>query len=109
QAIARSHNFLEPTFRSAHCGSAIMKAANGLIPLVLLTLITLLFPGCQHPRRETSDRDSLRVGAAEIDITPPLGHRMAGYVDERLSTGVHDPLKAKAIIVQQGQEQIALV
>jgi len=34
---------------------------------------------------------------------------MAGYFDERLATGVHDPLKAKAIILKQGHEQITLV
>ena len=34
---------------------------------------------------------------------------MAGYFNERLSTGVHDPLHAKAIVLRQGREQIALV
>ncbi len=34
---------------------------------------------------------------------------MAGYFDERLATGVHDPLHAKAIVLRQGDEQIALV
>src|SRR5437899_11287252 len=41
---------------------------------------------------------------------------MAGYFDERLATGTHDPLKAKAIILQQnedtlkgGHREIALV
>src|SRR5215831_19430931 len=56
-----------------------------------------------------SSTTPLQIGAAEIDITPPVGHRMAGYFDERFATGVHDPLKAKAIVVQQGDEQIALV
>ncbi|MGI8965792.1 MAG: neutral/alkaline non-lysosomal ceramidase N-terminal domain-containing protein, partial [Limisphaerales bacterium] len=46
---------------------------------------------------------------AEIDITPPIGHRMAGYFDERLATGIHDPLHAKAIVLQQENEKIALV
>ncbi len=46
---------------------------------------------------------------AEIDITPPIGYRMAGYYDERFSTAVHDPLKAKAIVLQQGTNEIALV
>jgi len=32
---------------------------------------------------------------------------MAGYFDERLATGVHDPLKAKAIVIQQGRERFA--
>lgn len=51
----------------------------------------------------------LSAGAAEVDITPPVGHRMAGYFDERLATGTHDPLKAKAILLRQGTEEIALV
>lgn len=49
------------------------------------------------------------AGVAETDITPPIGFRMAGYFDERLSTGVHDPLKAKAIVLEQGGERVALV
>jgi neutral ceramidase len=50
-----------------------------------------------------------RAGLAQIDITPPTGHRMAGYFDERLSTGTHDPLLARAIVLQHGREKIALV
>jgi len=50
----------------------------------------------------------LRVGVAEIDITPPAGHLMAGYFDERRATGVHDPLQAKAIVIQQGRRNSRL-
>ncbi len=46
---------------------------------------------------------------AEIDITPPIGFRMAGYFNERLATAIHDPLKAKAIVLRQGKERFALV
>ena len=49
----------------------------------------------------------VRAGVAEIDITPPVGHRMAGYFDERLATGIHDPLRAKAIVIKQGKETFA--
>lgn len=51
----------------------------------------------------------LEIGMAEVDITPPVGYRMAGYFDERFSTGIHDPIKAKAIIFKQGTEKMALV
>lgn len=44
-----------------------------------------------------------------MDITPPLGFRMAGYFNERFATAVHDPLKAKAVVLRQGKEQFALV
>jgi hypothetical protein len=50
-----------------------------------------------------------QVGLAEIDITPPAGYRMDGYFYERLNTGQRDPLKAKAIVFQQGATRGALV
>jgi neutral ceramidase len=51
----------------------------------------------------------LRIGAAETDITPPIGYPMAGYYHERLATGARDPLKAKAIVFKEGDEQAAVV
>src|SRR5882672_8098126 len=86
-----------------------MRTVRSLHILLSLIVSIFLFPGCQHMASDSTKSDLLKVGAAEIDITPPVGHRMAGYFDERLSTGVHDPLKAKAIVMQQGSEQIALV
>lgn len=85
-----------------------------IIPKIIFGFASLLFlaflsVGCRHAETQTSQTPSLKVGAAEIDITPPAGHRMAGYFDERLATGVHDPLKAKALVVQQGRERFALV
>ena len=51
----------------------------------------------------------LQAGLAEIEITPPAGYRMDGYFTERLSTGLKDPLKAKALVFQQGGTKTALV
>jgi hypothetical protein len=77
---------------------------------ILLALpVCWLLAGCQHPSRSGSLADSVSVGAAEIDITPPVGARLAGYFNERLATGTHDPLHAKAIVLRQGEAQIALV
>jgi len=53
--------------------------------------------------------NSLRVGMAEVDITPPVGFPMAGYYHERLADGAIDPLKAKAIVFRDGQTEAALV
>lgn len=52
---------------------------------------------------------SLRVGIAEVDITPPVGFPMAGYYHERLATGLIDPLKAKAVVFRDGDQTAALV
>jgi hypothetical protein len=51
----------------------------------------------------------LEAGLAEVEITPPIGYRMDGYFTERLSTGVKDPLMAKALVFQQGDTKAALV
>ena len=53
--------------------------------------------------------DELMVGVAVTDITPPVPYRMCGYFSERLSTGIKDPLSAKAVVLQQGDELAALV
>lgn len=51
----------------------------------------------------------LRAGVAVTDITPPVGYRMSGYFNERLSTGTLNPLHAKALVLRQGGESAALV
>lgn len=53
--------------------------------------------------------DSLRVGIAESDITPPVGFPIAGYYHERLADGTVDPLKAKAIVFRDANAEAALV
>ncbi len=54
-------------------------------------------------------RKPLRVGVAEVDITPPLGFPMAGYYFERLAEGTIDPLKAKALVFRTERSAAALV
>ncbi|MCA9210670.1 MAG: neutral/alkaline non-lysosomal ceramidase N-terminal domain-containing protein [Planctomycetales bacterium] len=49
------------------------------------------------------------MGVAEVDITPPVGFPMAGYYHERLAEGTIDPLKAKAIVLRDGDVAAALV
>ena len=48
------------------------------------------------------------AGFSSIDITPPVGWRRAGGFSECLSTGVRDPLAAKAMVLSQGDTAIAL-
>lgn len=51
----------------------------------------------------------LIAGWARAEITPPLGARLRGYYTERLASGVHDPLWAKALWLDDGAEQAAIV
>jgi len=51
----------------------------------------------------------LTAGLAVADITPPIGYRMSGYFNERLSTGTLDPLCAKAVVLRQADASAAMV
>lgn len=72
-------------------------------PLTVVTCVLVLAIG------PAAGAETLRVGMAEADITPPLEFPMAGYYHERRATGTHDPLKARAVVFRRGDEQAALV
>jgi hypothetical protein len=68
--------------------------------VILLTLGALAAPAAEP---------ALHVGAAVADITPPVGYRRSGGYGEAFSTGVNDPLFAKALVFRQGDVAFALV
>src|SRR5690554_33363 len=51
----------------------------------------------------------LKVGAAEVVISPPQGTYLAGYGNDRKSTGVHDDLYAKAVVISGQRNTVVLV
>lgn len=77
-----------------------MGAAAGM-------LLTALAPG-QTPGPATPT-PALGLGTADVDITPPPGISLAGYYHERGATGVLDPLRCKALVLESGTERVALV
>jgi len=72
-------------------------------------LFLLAFLCCLLLARSLAAEESLAIGVAEADITPPVGFPMAGYYYERLATGTRDPLKARAIVFRSPQTQAALI
>ena len=56
--------------------------------------------------------DALQAGFGEANITPAVGGDrpvyMAGFGHDRKATGVHDRLKARAVVLKHGQAKIAL-
>lgn len=71
--------------------------------------IGLLMWGMLGLAVEAADQPQLRVGVAEVEITPPEGFPMAGYYHERKATGTRDPLKAKAIVFSGDGARAAFV
>jgi hypothetical protein len=65
-----------------------------------------------HPCAATAQADgTVLAGFAAVDITPQLNaHRifLAGYGLNRKASGVHDPLYARAVVLQQGKDRIAI-
>ncbi len=52
----------------------------------------------------------LRVGVARADITPPTGYFTMGNVrSDARATGQHTRLQARAIVLQRGEQKVALV
>ena len=52
---------------------------------------------------------ALSIGAAQRNISPPLGTHMAGYYHVRPASAVHDDLFARAMVIDDGETAIALV
>src|SRR5437868_15061798 len=71
---------------------------------IVIALVVILFTIFT-----ASASEELKAGIAFVDITAPIPFRMHGYFYERLSTGIKDPLYARAIVFQQGKESAALV
>jgi hypothetical protein len=58
------------------------------------------------------DEVALEAGFGEADITPKVGDKpvfLAGFGNNRKATGVHDPLKARAVVLRHGPQKLALV
>ncbi len=57
--------------------------------------------------------DRLEAGFGEADVTPKVGGKkpvyLAGFGRNRIATGVHDPLFARAVVLRHGKTKIALV
>jgi sugar phosphate isomerase/epimerase len=63
----------------------------------------------EESKQVSTTTQQLQAGVAVTDITPPIGYRMCGYFNERLSTGVFNPLHAKALVLRQGNTRAAMV
>ena len=53
--------------------------------------------------------ENLLVGVAEIEITPPVGTKLAGSLAPRTSVGVDNPLCAKALVLESEGVRLAYV
>jgi len=82
-----------------------MKACPVVLHVVFAAAV--LFLASPLP---AGDSAGLRAGAAKIDITPEKPVNMSGYAGRKgLSTGVHDPLSARAVAFEVGGKRLVLI
>jgi hypothetical protein len=70
-------------------------------------------PWSNAGQEDAQAADELHAGFAETDITPTVDGKkpvyIAGFGQNRKATGVHDPLKARAVVLRHAKERLALV
>lgn len=49
------------------------------------------------------------IGFGQVEITPPVGTKLCGALQPRVSTGVTDPLMSNAFVATDGKKRIAVV
>jgi neutral ceramidase len=82
-----------------------MKARLVVLSVVLVAAILLI--ASPAPAGGSA---GLKAGAARIDITPEKPVTLSGYASRKnLSTGVHDPLSARALVFEAGGKRVVLV
>jgi hypothetical protein len=59
---------------------------------------------------DLSPKKQLRAGAAQVDITPRVGIPLTGFIArQNPSTGIHDRLFARALALDDGEQQVLLI
>jgi hypothetical protein len=91
-----------------------------MLPRTILAALVLCFStGCSLFRDEVpksvpihrvhAPAGLLKAGAASVEITPRESTWMGGYSPMRDSEGIHDPLQARALVLERGSLRLALV
>jgi neutral ceramidase len=78
----------------------VMISFSKYISVLIMLLITGMSP-ITHAQ--------IKVGTGKTDITPPLGVPLEGYYVDRFATHIHDPLYARAMVIDDGNTYLVLV
>ncbi len=78
-----------------------------LFHLFFILLLLSAFGSCQP--KEAPSKNILRAGASSAPVSPPVGTYIAGDKQNRTFTGVHDDLYAKAVVIDDGKNALAIL
>lgn len=84
-----------------------VPAINSVLTVVVLIVFST---GTSGRLARGAEPPSLRAGAAAVDITPQqFPVNMPGGFSENPADGAHDPLHARALVLSDGDETLALI
>ena len=88
-----------------------MKMCMSWFGRFCVAFVVCAFHFADHSRAWTAESENaLRAGTAKVDITPGKPVTMSGYAGRKdVSTGVHDPLYARAVVLGSGGKRLVLV
>lgn len=92
-------------FPSCFLTQNVRRCAAVLVARFVLT-IALIGMGITQAAEEKRE---FRAGATRVDITPPLGILIVGNFNPGPAKDVHDPLYARALVLDDGTTKIAFV
>src|SRR5580765_1824289 len=84
---------------------------KSLARLGVLAIVVLAALVARATHTDSTDRQ-LKIGFAEADVTPVLGKKpvyVAGFGFNRIATGVHDPLMARAVVIEHDHDRIGFL
>ncbi|HPT26127.1 MAG TPA: hypothetical protein PLZ95_06875, partial [Bryobacteraceae bacterium] len=76
-----------------------------------MKFLRCFFVACLAAAALPASGQDLLAGLARTEITPSTNGPMFGYANRKCgqSTAVHDPLQAKALVLQAGEQRMAIV
>jgi neutral ceramidase len=84
-----------------------MMNSTRVVPLAVVGVVVGLV---LCPAAGAAQAGPLRIGAAKVDITPPQSmFPIPGYAGRTVFVGVHDPVFARAIVLDNGNTQAAII
>lgn len=91
--------------------SMAAKSTESLLPWEATPYLTLMPGGHSYTVKAEPEEVTFMAGAAQKDITPPVGTPLSGYGarEGKPSTGVHDPLMVSALVIDAGGEKFAML
>ena len=86
-----------------------MKLFPSLLKVTLSIIVFCIVAFSCTVTNEEETTNIFKVGASSATINPEIGMFIAGDKQNRTFTGIHDSIYAKAVVIQDGDEALALV